>query len=48
MEEKFGAHIAFAHDAEWIKKGDDPVLMSLLDDDLRIAAKARIVKGEIL
>ena len=48
MEEKFGAHIAFAHDAEWIKKGEDHLLMSLLDDDLRNDAKARISNGQIL
>jgi len=47
MESKFGAHIAFAHDTEWMKIGTDEVLMSLLDDTLKVAARETIPNGGI-
>lgn len=39
MERKLGMHIAFAHLTQWMKDGEDEVLMSLLDDHLKMAAK---------
>jgi hypothetical protein len=42
LEKQHGVHTALAHDASWLKKGTDQVLMSLLDDDLRAAAKEKI------
>jgi hypothetical protein len=47
LEKDYGAHIALAHDASWLKKGTDEVLMSLLDDKMRVAAKERIPYDEI-
>ncbi|KAH7124142.1 beta-lactamase-like protein [Dendryphion nanum] len=47
MERDLGFHVALAHDAEWLKVGEDPVLMSLLDDHMREAARERIPKEEI-
>jgi len=35
MEERFGAHIALAHDTAWMEQENDQVLLSLLDDQLR-------------
>jgi hypothetical protein len=40
-------HVALAHDASWMKEGSDRVLMSLLDDDMKKAAKKRIPYDEI-
>lgn len=34
MEQNLKVHIAFAHDASWMKEGSDKVLMSLLDSDM--------------
>jgi hypothetical protein len=48
LEADYRAHIALAHDASWIKKGTDNVLMSLLDDKMRLAAKEKIPYDEIL
>jgi len=42
MEKELGCHIAFAHDTEWMKKGLDQVLMAMLDDDMKKAAKERL------
>jgi hypothetical protein len=47
LEIDYGAHIALAHDASWLKKGTDKVLMSLLDDTMRVAAKEKIPYDEI-
>lgn len=35
MERRYKAHVALAHDTAWMEKEDDPVLLSLLDDDFR-------------
>lgn len=40
-------HVALAHDASWMKEGKDQVLMSLLDADMRKAARERIPNDEI-
>ena len=42
MEKDLGCHVALAHDAEWMKHGTDKILMSLLDDELKAAARDRI------
>ncbi|GAB7349176.1 hypothetical protein MBLNU459_g8111t1 [Dothideomycetes sp. NU459] len=42
MESEFGAHVAFAHITQWMQDGKDDVLMSLLDNDMRMAAKELI------
>lgn len=42
LEKEFRVHTALAHDASWLKEGTNRVLMSLLDDDLKAAAKDRI------
>jgi hypothetical protein len=47
LETKFGGHTALAHDATWLKKGTDQVLMSLLDGEMRVAAKEKIPYDEI-
>jgi hypothetical protein len=47
LETEYSAHIALAHDASWLKKGTDEVLMSLLDDKMRVAAKEKIPYDEI-
>jgi len=47
LERDFGFHVALAHDASWMKKGEDEVLMSLLDGRLRKAAKEKIPFDEI-
>jgi hypothetical protein len=47
LETEYGAHIALAHDALWLKKGTDEVLMALLDDKMRVAAKEKIAYDEI-
>jgi hypothetical protein len=47
LEGEFNFHVALAHDASWMKKGTDEVLMSLLDDHMKQAAKERIPKDEI-
>lgn len=45
MEQKFRAHIAFAHNISLIRKGEDKVLLllSMLDSDME-----RLVRYEIL
>ncbi|KKA24702.1 hypothetical protein T310_1251 [Rasamsonia emersonii CBS 393.64] len=45
MEQKFRAHIAFAHNISLIRKGEDKVLLllSMLDSDME-----RLVRNEIL
>lgn len=47
LERDYGFHVALAHDAEWIKRGEDSVLMSLLDEYMMRAAKERIPNDEI-
>ena len=47
LEIDYGAHTALAHDASWLKKGTDQVLMSLLDDKMKAAAKERILYDQI-
>lgn len=47
LEKEFGFHVALAHDARWLKEGSDPVLMSLLDEHMRTAARERIPNDEI-
>jgi hypothetical protein len=47
LETDYGAHIALAHDASWLKKGEDEVLMSLLDDKMKVAAKEKIPYDKI-
>jgi len=47
LESHFGVHTALAHDATWLKKGTDQVLMSLLDDEMRVAAKEKIPYDQI-
>jgi hypothetical protein len=47
LEADYGAHIALAHDASWLKKGTDKVLMSLLDDRMKRAAKEKIPYDEV-
>ncbi|KAF2009809.1 hypothetical protein BU24DRAFT_357460 [Aaosphaeria arxii CBS 175.79] len=44
LERDYGFHVALAHDAWWLKQGTDAVLMSLLDDHMREAAQARILR----
>ncbi|KAF2109527.1 beta-lactamase-like protein [Lophiotrema nucula] len=47
LEQELGFHVALAHDAGWMKVGKDQVLMSLLDEHMKTAAKERIPKEEI-
>ncbi|KAF2270513.1 Metallo-hydrolase/oxidoreductase [Lojkania enalia] len=47
LERKLGFHVALAHDAGWLKEGTDMVLMSLLDEHMKRAAKERIPRDEI-
>lgn len=47
LETDYGAHIALAHDASWLKKGTDRVLMSLLDERMKLAAKEKIAHDAI-
>ncbi|KAL7771223.1 hypothetical protein CFE70_001166 [Pyrenophora teres f. teres 0-1] len=47
LEIDCGAHTALAHDALWMKSGTDQVLMSLLDDKMKTAAKEKIPHDEI-
>ncbi|GME62245.1 uncharacterized protein LTHEOB_4515 [Neofusicoccum parvum] len=44
--EKLGAHVALAHDAQWIKEGSDQILMGLLGEDMQRAAKEKIPNDE--
>lgn len=48
MESKLNVHVAFAHDAEWMKSGTDEVLMSLLDEDMKHAAETRLPYDEVV
>ncbi|KAG9381999.1 hypothetical protein PtrSN002B_007404 [Pyrenophora tritici-repentis] len=47
LEKDVGVHTALAHDALWMKNGTDQVLMSLLDDKMKAAAKEKIPYDEI-
>ncbi len=46
LEKEHGVHIAFAHDAVWMKTGQDPVLMSLLTDEMKVFTKTRLHNDE--
>ena len=48
IETKLGAHIALAHDTDWIVEGNNSVLMSLLDQEMKESAKSKILAGEII
>lgn len=48
MEADFGFHIAFAHDTQWMQSGLDQTLMSMLDEDMKLATKERIPRQEVL
>ena len=45
-EKDSGMHIALAHDIEWMKKGDDEELMSLLSKDMKGEWLSRVRLGE--
>jgi len=45
LENKYGAHIALAHDSSWMLAGTDKVLMSLLQDDMLDFATNRLPSG---
>ncbi|CAO2656510.1 Nn.00g053130.m01.CDS01 [Neocucurbitaria sp. VM-36] len=48
LERERDFHVALAHDASWLKKGTDSVLMSLLDDYMEAAVKeGRLARDEI-
>jgi hypothetical protein len=47
LEKNFGFHVALAHDARWLKDGSDEVLLSLLDEHMKRAARERIPYDEI-
>ncbi|KAJ4296316.1 hypothetical protein N0V90_006361 [Kalmusia sp. IMI 367209] len=47
LEKEFNFHVALAHDADWLKEGTDQVLMGLLDEQMRLAAKERIPHEEV-
>jgi hypothetical protein len=47
LEGDYKAHVALAHDASWLRQGTDRVLMSLLDDKMKVAAKEKIPYDEI-
>ena len=47
LEKSFGFHVALAHDAQWLKDGSDEILMALLDEHMRKAARERIPYDEI-
>jgi hypothetical protein len=47
LVKQFGVHVALAHDAAWLKEGTDEVLMSLLDESMKRAARERIPKDEM-
>lgn len=48
LERECGAHVALAHDERWLVEGEDAVLMSLLDEPTRRAAKTQIPRGEVI
>ncbi|KAK7191705.1 hypothetical protein PSPO01_02154 [Paraphaeosphaeria sporulosa] len=47
LEKEHGFHVALAHDAEWLKRGSDKVLLGLLDPHMQVAARERIPKEEV-
>jgi hypothetical protein len=47
LEKDHNFHVALAHDASWLKKGTDAVLLSLLDEHMKEAAKERIPYDDI-
>jgi hypothetical protein len=48
MESRLGAHIALAHDTEWVTEGKDSVLLKMLDEGVKHIAKSKILTGEVL
>lgn len=46
MEQHLQVHVAFAHDASWMKEGVDKVLMSLLDPYMVDNIKERLPLDE--
>lgn len=48
MESDLKCHIALAHDEQWMIRGANDVLMSLLNEDFKLAVKQRMIKGEVL
>jgi len=46
MEEVYGVHICFAHDAKWMQKGVDETLMGLLSEDMRAFTGDRLLRDE--
>ena len=47
LEKEYKFHIALAHDATWMAEGSDKVLMGLLDEQMKVAARERIPKEEV-
>jgi glyoxylase-like metal-dependent hydrolase (beta-lactamase superfamily II) len=48
MEQHLKVHVAFAHDASWMKEGTDQVLMSLLNPYMKDIIKERLALDEAL
>ncbi len=46
MEGDLKCHVALAHDEEWMVKGTDQTLMSLIDDEMKAAARELIPAGK--
>lgn len=45
MEKEYGVHVALAHDEVWMSQGTDPVLMGLLDNDMKLFVTERLPHG---
>jgi hypothetical protein len=48
MESQLEAHIALAHDTEWVTEGKDSVSLDMLDEEMKHTAKTKILSGEVL
>lgn len=48
MESNLGAHIALAHDTEWVKTGTNSVLMGMLDEESKEGFKVKLAASEAL
>jgi hypothetical protein len=48
MEETLGAHVALAHDVQWVLKGEDKVLLGMLDVDMLASARVKIPLEEVI
>ena len=46
LEQDHGAHIVFAHDAEWMKAGEGQTLMSLLSDEMKEFTRTKLHADE--